>query len=66
MHGPWFTSADAWSVIAFAEVAGFVREPSLTAKVYEEHLIADALEALTWVHERGLLETYEAVAAGRA
>lgn len=55
VHGPWFSSADASWVLALAGQWGFVREPTLPGD-YDEFLVVDALEALTWLHERGLLQ----------
>jgi len=59
-HGPWFRSEDAGCVLAFAERCGFVREPTLPGD-YDEFLVIDALEALTWLHERELLSLVRAV-----
>lgn len=45
------TRAEAAATLAFAEAAGFVREPS-TSFAYEEYLIDDAHEALEWMAAR--------------
>lgn len=56
--GPWLTSANCDWVLAVAERFGFVREPSLDEATYARYRVADAVEALGWMHERGLLNEY--------